>query len=85
MLGPGDEAMYVRPCHSFKWRMAEEGAGDDDAAMWHWDMAQTLFPKLAETDLSLFGAPGETLKRNIPSNPTAPARLHTCRRQRASR
>jgi TonB family protein len=76
MLGPGDEATYVLVVPLIQMAMAEEGAGDHDAAMWHWDMAQTLFPKAAETDLSSFGAPGETLKRNILSNPNPPACIH---------
>jgi TonB family protein len=32
-------------------------------------MAQTLFPKTADSDLSMFGAPGELLKQNLLANP----------------
>jgi TonB family protein len=76
MLGPGDEATYVLVVPLIQIAIAEEGAGDHAAALWHWDMAQTLYPKAAETDLSSFGALGETLKRNILSNPNPPACIH---------
>jgi TonB family protein len=76
MLGPGDEATYVIVVPLIQIAVAEEGAGDHNAALWHWDMAQTLYPKAAEADLSSFGAPGQTLKRNILSNPNPPACMH---------
>jgi TonB family protein len=76
LLGPGDETTYVFIVPLIQMAVAEEGLGDHDAAIWHWHMAQTIYPKAAETDLSAFGAPGETLKRNILSNPTPPACMH---------
>lgn len=76
MLGPGDETTYVFIVPLIQMALAEEGMGDHSAAIWHWHMAQTIYPKAAETDLSAFGGPGETLKRNILSNPNPPACLH---------
>ena len=76
MLGPGDEATYVLVVPLIQMAIGEEGLGDHAAALWHWDMAQTLYPKAAETDLSSFGAPGKALKRNLLSNPAPPACMH---------
>jgi TonB family protein len=77
ILGPGDETTYVFIVPLIQTALAEEGLGDHAAAIWHWQMAQTLYPKAAESDLSGFGAPGEALKRNILSNPNPPACLHS--------
>jgi TonB family protein len=77
LLGPGDETTYVFIVPLIQMALAEEGLGDHVAAIWHWHMAQTIYPKSAETDLSAFGAPGETLKQNILSNPNPPACLHS--------
>jgi len=68
-LGPGDETTYVLVVPLIQIALAEEGLGDHDAAMWHWDMAQTLYPKAAESDLSMFGDPGAVFKRNILADP----------------
>jgi TonB family protein len=76
MLGPGDETTYVFIVPLIQMALAEEGLGDRNTAIWHWHMAQTIYPKAAETDLSAFGAPGETLKHNILTNPNPPACLH---------
>lgn len=73
MLGPGDETTYVFIVPLIQMALAEEGMGDHAAAIWHWHMAQTIYPKAADTDLSAFGAPGELLKHNILSNPNPPA------------
>src|SRR4051794_37297026 len=77
MLGPGDETTYVVIVPLIQKALAEEGLGDHGAAIWHWHMAQTIYPKAAETDLSAFGAPGDTLKHNILSNPNPPACIHS--------
>jgi TonB family protein len=69
ILGPSDETTYVLVVPLIQMAIGEEGMGDHDVAIWHWDMAQTLYPKAAESDLSAFGQPGETLKQNILSNP----------------
>ncbi len=34
-------------------------------AIWHWHMAQTLYPKSADSDLSMFGEPGADLKKHL--------------------
>lgn len=68
-LGPSDETTYVLVVPLIQIALAEEGLGDHAAAMWHWDMAQTLYPKAAESDLSMFGDPGAVLKQNILTDP----------------
>ncbi len=68
-LGPSDETTYVLVVPLIQIALAEEGLGDHAAAMWHWDMAQTLYPKAAESDLSMFGDPGVVLKQNILVDP----------------
>ncbi len=68
-LGPSDETTYVLVVPLIQIAIAEEGLGDHDAAIWHWDMAQTLYPKAAESDLSMFGDPGAVLKQNILTDP----------------
>ena len=71
-LGPSDETTYVLVVPLIQIALAEEGLGDHAAAMWHWDMAQTLYPKSAESDLSMFGDPGAVLKQNILADPNPP-------------
>jgi TonB family protein len=60
--------------------IAEVGSGDRAAGIWHWHMAQTLYPKSAESDLSAFGEPGAVLKRNLLTAP----RLKQCRTSQAN-
>jgi TonB family protein len=69
VLGPGDEATYVLAIPLIQRAVAEAGAGDHASALWHWQMAQTMYPKTAEADLSMFGGPGAFLKANLLSNP----------------
>ena len=75
-LGPSDETTYVLVVPLIQIAIAEEGLGDHKAANWHWDMAQTFYPKAAETDLSSFGAIGAALKQNLLANPNPPACFH---------
>lgn len=70
VLGPGDATTYVLSIPLIQIALAEAGLGDRRAALWHWHMAQTLYPKTADSDLSMFGEPGEFLKKNLLSNPT---------------
>jgi TonB family protein len=71
-LGPSDETTYVLVVPLIQIALAEEGLGDHDAAVWHWDMAQTLYPKAADADLSMFGRPGAALKQSplVDPNPS---------------
>lgn len=69
ILGPSDEATYLLTVPLIQIALAEEGLGDHDDAIWHWHMAQTLYPKAAESDLSMFGDPGAVLQKNILANP----------------
>ncbi len=68
-LGPSDETTYVLVVPLIQTALAEVGSGDRAAGLWHWHMAQTLFPKSAESDLSAFGEPGVILKNNILPSP----------------
>jgi TonB family protein len=43
--------------------LAEAGAGEEDAAICHWQAAQALEPLFYHADLSAYGAPGELLER----------------------
>ncbi len=86
ILGPSDATTYVLAVPLIQLALAEEGSGNRGAALWHWHMAQTLYPKTAESDLSMFGEPGAFLKRNLLSNPTRESCLHDrpaarCRRK----
>lgn len=64
-FGPGDETTYALVVPLIQTALAEVGSGDEAAGLWHWHMAQTLFPKSAESDLTAFGAAAEVLKTNI--------------------
>jgi TonB family protein len=75
-LGPSDETTYVLVVPLIQIALAEEGLGEHEAALWHWDMAQTLYPKAAETDLSMFGDPGMTLKLNTLRDPNPSQCIH---------
>lgn len=68
-LGPGDEATYVLVVPLIQTAIAEIGSGDRAAGLWHWHMAQTLYPKSAQSDLSAFGEPAAVLERHILVNP----------------
>jgi TonB family protein len=75
-LGPSDQATYVLAVPLIQTALAEKGTGDQESAIWHWHMAQTLYPKTAEADLSMFGPPGEFLKENLLSNPRPESCIH---------
>jgi TonB family protein len=77
ILGPSDATTYVLAVPLIQLALAEAGTGNQKAALWHWYMAQTLYPKTAESDLSMFGDPGTYLKKNILKNP----RRDDCRRE----
>jgi TonB family protein len=68
-LGPGDETTNMLVAPLIQTAVAEEGLGHHDAALWHWDVAQTLYPKAAESDLSMFGEPGAVLKQHVLADP----------------
>jgi len=74
VLGPGDETTYVLAIPLIQRALAEAGTGDRASALWHWQMAQTMYPKTAEADLSMFGEAGVFLKANILTDP----RLESC-------
>ncbi len=69
-LGPGDETTYVLSIPLIQRAIAEAGQGDLSKALWHWHMAQTMYPKAADADLSMFGEAGAFLKANRLVDPT---------------
>lgn len=76
VLGPGDEAPHLLAIPLIQRALAEAGTGDYASALWHWQMAQTIIPKAAEADLSMFGDEGSFLKSNLLNDP----RLESCPR-----
>jgi TonB family protein len=61
-LGPGDaEAKWFSVAVAHK-AMALAGLGRDDDALWYWHAAVNLYPDIAGSDMSMFGAPAEFLK-----------------------
>lgn len=45
--------------------LAEAGLGQEDDAVWHWWVAQSFHPGLADADLARHGAPGSLLERRL--------------------
>ena len=76
VLGPSEATTYVLVVPLIQISLAEAGLGNRGAAVWHWHMAQTLYPKAAGSDLSMFGDPGAFLKKNLLSDPTPEACKH---------
>jgi len=61
-LGPGDEeAKWFSVAVAHK-AMALAGLGRNDDAIWYWHVALNLYPAIAQSDMSMFGAPAEFLK-----------------------
>jgi TonB family protein len=67
-LGPGDleaQAFAIALTHR---ALAHAGLGNTDDALWYWHAALSLYPALARSDISMFGAPGQFLKTH-PARP----------------
>lgn len=77
VLGPGEETTYVLVVPLIQRAVAEAGMGERASAIWHWQMAQTLYPASAKTDLSMFGEPGAFLKANLLADPAPEACPHS--------
>lgn len=70
-LGPGDaESKWFSVVVTHK-ALALAGLGRTDDAIWYWQVAQNLYPAIAESDMSMFGAPAELLKKHPLETPTA--------------
>jgi TonB family protein len=84
-LGPGDaESKWFTVAVAHK-ALALAGLGRNEDALWYWHLALNLYPAIAQSDMSMFGAPAEFLKQhplvmpNVPrigGNVKAPAALH---------
>lgn len=61
-MGPGEVAEKAFGLVLTLRALAEAGLGNDDDAIWYWQIALNLFPELGEQDFERFGAPGELLR-----------------------
>jgi TonB family protein len=67
-LGPGDAETHTFAIVLVHKALANAGLGKIDDALWYWDVALSLYPKVSESDTSMFGAPGQFLKEHpLPS------------------
>ena len=69
-LGPGDASTELFGTVLTYKALAHAGLREQEEAAWYWQTVCSLYPKVAETDLSMFGEPAELLKTSI-----APATL----------
>src|SRR5262245_43816331 len=66
LLGPGDAGAQVFAIVVTHKALASEGLGNHDDALWYWHTALSLFPRIDEADLSMFGEAGKFLKDHPP-------------------
>ena len=69
MLGPGDAAAQTLGTVVVHKALANAGLGNHDEALWYWHTALSLFPRLEEADLSMFGQAGKLLREHPPGAP----------------
>lgn len=86
-LGPGDaETKWFGIALGHK-ALALAGLGRNDDALWFWQMALNILPDLERSDMSMFGAPAEFLKKyhlppkrpemlSLAENRPVPANVH---------
>lgn len=70
-LGPGDGATAAFALALTHKALAHAGLGQKDDALWHWHTVTSLYPKLADDDLSMFGEAGRFLMANRTPDPNA--------------
>jgi TonB family protein len=63
-LGPGEEETKSFSLAVAHKALALAGLGREDDAIWYWHVAQNLDPSLGTSDMSMFGAPAEFLKKH---------------------
>jgi TonB family protein len=68
-LGPGDASTELFGTVLTYKALAHAGLGEEEEAVWYWQTVVSLYPKVAEANLSMFGEPGEFLKSNITPEP----------------
>src|SRR5436305_12279676 len=52
--------------------LAYAGLGREDDALWYWNMAISLYPAIARSDMSDYGAAGEFIKRHTSADGLSP-------------
>ena len=71
LLGPGDAGAQIFAIVVTHKALASAGLGKRDEALWYWHTALSLFPRIDEADLSMFGEAGKFLKEHPPGVPRA--------------
>lgn len=72
-LGPGDASTELFGTVLTYKALAHAGLGQQQEALWYWQTVMSLYPKVADNDLSAFGEPAVFLKENLtPEPPPAP-------------
>jgi len=61
-LGPGHASTELFGTVLTYKALAHAGLGEQEAATWDWQTVLALYPKFAESDMSMFGEPGAFLK-----------------------
>jgi len=72
-LGPGDGSTEMFGVVLTYKALAHAGLNDSRDALWYWQLVRSLYPKLAENDLSQYGAAAEYLLQNAEPQPPEPA------------
>jgi len=68
-LGPGDASTELFGIVLTYKALAHAGLGEHEEALWYWRIVLGLYPKVAESDMSMFGPAGEFLKQNLDPPP----------------
>ena len=71
-LGPGDAATRFFGMAVTHKALAHAGLGQNDEALWYWHTVLALYPQFADSDMSMYGAPGAFLKANLRKAPSYP-------------
>lgn len=72
-LGPGNAATKWFSAAVAHKAIALAGVGRDADAIWYWHVALNIYPEIGNSNLSIFGAPGEFLKKHpLPAEAEVP-------------
>jgi TonB family protein len=64
-LGPGNPSTELFGTVLTYRALAHAGLGESEDAIWYWQTVLGLYPKFAESDVSMYGAAGEFLKAHV--------------------
>jgi len=64
-LGPGNPSTQLFGTVITYRALAHAGLGETEDALWYWQTVLSLYPKFAESDVSMYGEAGEFLKEHI--------------------